>query len=182
MGIPSFYPRRTLSSPPSSRSPAAARDDRPEAGLHGGARGLSAACADRGARQQAAPGADRGAEAGVARGSPDGAAPRPAPRRVPRAALSAVDLPAAASGVVPACWEAHCRHAASSPWNPSNDLPGPGSTVTLGPGGTVAQPLSETTHSEAITAVRMGLYSAVSQTKTCRSTLIRMRDSTPSSM
>ena len=47
--------------------------------------------------------------------------------------------PAAFVVVIPADCSANCRHAASSAWKCSNGLPVPGSTITLGPVGTVAQ-------------------------------------------
>src|SRR4030042_2148231 len=43
-------------------------------------------------------------------------------------------------GGAPICCAAHCRHAESSTWNSSKGLCGAGSTITLGPVGTVAQP------------------------------------------
>jgi hypothetical protein len=44
--------------------------------------------------------------------------------------------------LLPICRSAHLRQLASSAWNTSNGLPGAGSTITLGPVGTVAQPAS----------------------------------------
>jgi hypothetical protein len=46
--------------------------------------------------------------------------------------------------VVPVCCAAHCRHVASSIWNCSKFFPVPGSTMTLGPVGTVAQAVLKT--------------------------------------
>ena len=68
------------------------------------------------------------------------AAPAAAPIRVPIAAPLTTLWVEACEGEAPVCWDAHCRQDASSPWNCSNALPRPGSTVTLGPAGTVAQP------------------------------------------
>jgi len=60
-----------------------------------------------------------------------------APRAVPTTALA---IPLEASpGVLPVCWCAHCRQTEPAPWNCSNDLPLPCSTIPLGPVGTVGQ-------------------------------------------
>src|SRR6266508_5918383 len=66
------------------------------------------------------------------------AAPSPAPTTVPTAAPVTVLAAPAWLGVVPVCCNAHCRHTASSAWNCSKLFPSPGSTMTLGPEGTVA--------------------------------------------
>jgi hypothetical protein len=42
-------------------------------------------------------------------------------------------------------------------------LPGAGSTVALGPGDTVAQALSQTTHSNAMSAARIGPASSIDE-------------------
>jgi hypothetical protein len=51
---------------------------------------------------------------------------------------------AAIPGVVPACCWAHWRHSNSSAWNCSKALPCAGIAAMLGPGGTLAQPLTST--------------------------------------
>src|SRR5215472_8179933 len=66
------------------------------------------------------------------------AAPAAAPKTVPIAALVTPLWLAACPGDVPVCTEAHCRHATSSAWNSSKVFPPPGSTITLGPVGTLA--------------------------------------------
>jgi hypothetical protein len=56
--------------------------------------------------------------------------------------------------VVPTWCAAHWRHAASSTWNCSKFFPLPGKTMTLGPCGTVAQPLSSAPTSAITTPAR----------------------------
>jgi len=72
------------------------------------------------------------------------AAPAAAPTRVPITAPPTVLSVAVLSAVVPICCEAHWRQSASSAWNCSKLLLLPGSTMTLGPVGMVAQPTSST--------------------------------------
>jgi len=68
------------------------------------------------------------------------AAPAAAPTAVPTAAPVTVAVVAAAADVVPVCPLAQSRHWASSSWNSLKLFPVPGSAMTLGPGGAVAQP------------------------------------------
>src|SRR5438552_13244273 len=81
------------------------------------------------------------------------AAPSPAPRRVPRVAVLTVLWAATPLGGIPICCCAHCRHPASSTWNCSNGFPGAGSTITPGPEGRVAHPLSATATTATATRV-----------------------------
>jgi hypothetical protein len=67
------------------------------------------------------------------------AAPAAAPSTVPIAAPVTVLLVEASLVLVPVCWEANWRQLASSTWNCSKFFPVPGSTMTLGPVGTVTQ-------------------------------------------
>ncbi len=71
------------------------------------------------------------------------AAPAAAPTTVPITAPPTVLSVAVFCAVVPTCCEAHWRQTASSPWNCSKLLLLPGKTMTLGPCGTVAQPLEQ---------------------------------------
>src|SRR5437867_8614747 len=82
-------------------------------------------------------------------------APSPAPASVPIPAPSAVFRPGIRCGVVPASRDAQSRHTTSSVWNCSNDLPVPGSAITLGPLGTVAQALNSRLH------IRTMMYFAI---------------------
>src|SRR3984893_6283925 len=79
--------------------------------------------------------------------------PRPrraaAASRAPLAGPPTVLSVAALLVVVPVCCAAHWRHTASSTWKVSKLLPVPGMTITLGPVGTLAPPL---TTSATITA------------------------------
>ncbi len=62
---------------------------------------------------------------------------------VTTAAPTAVFRASARPGVVPTCCCAHWRQTTSSTWKASNVLPVPGSTITLGPAGMVAQAVSD---------------------------------------
>jgi len=73
------------------------------------------------------------------------AAPRPAPTSVPIPAPIAVFWVTGVPGGAPNCCAAHCRQAASSAWNCSKGFPADGSTITLGPVGTVAHPPTSNT-------------------------------------
>jgi hypothetical protein len=57
--------------------------------------------------------------------------------------------------VIPACCEAQFRHVASSIWKCSNGFPLPGRTITLGPLGTVAQPVKSTSPASGTSTDRL---------------------------
>jgi hypothetical protein len=86
------------------------------------------------------------------------AAPAAAPSKVPIAPPVTVLSVEARPLVVPVCCSAHCRHDASSIWNWSKFFPVPGSTITLGPAGMLAQPVTSTpaTTQTAADRIRIG--------------------------
>jgi hypothetical protein len=64
--------------------------------------------------------------------------------------------------VVCACCDAHERHAASSVWNCSNDLPAPGSTITAGPVGALAHaPKNSAITGVSFLTVKLSLWAPV---------------------
>src|SRR5579871_5105711 len=89
-------------------------------------------------------------------------APAAAPIAVPIAALATPLSTADWLAVLPPTWyEANWRQSTSSALNWSKDLPVPGSTSTLGPSGTLAQPASSTAAAAPVYLSHAGMFTIV---------------------